>query len=185
MISQFCEESKPERIVLIHVENSWNTKSFHVLLRMDLMACNQNNVHFYKRKGLAHHLLSLFQDRSQRASEINGCPPLNLLMVRRQLSWYSRYICHWGCIGKFIDFINGKHGCIFTFFETIAFSCNQCALKQLWFCNIRTDCLTSGDGLKASEYGIIVECTTCTTILPSSDVSDTLITLKRAFLITE
>jgi len=27
MISQFCEESKPERIVLIHVKNSWNTYS--------------------------------------------------------------------------------------------------------------------------------------------------------------
>ena len=65
MISQFCEESKPERIVLIHIENSWNTNRSTFCFGSDLMACNQNNVHFYKRKGLAHHsLFSLFQDRA-------------------------------------------------------------------------------------------------------------------------
>ena len=66
--------------------------------------------------------------------------------------------CHGGLKLQIIDLVNGKHGCLLAF---IMVSGDQRSAKSTHDTgNVRADCFTAGDALKASKYRIIIEGTT-------------------------
>ena len=85
--------------------------------------------------------------------------------------------CHGGRELQMIDLVDGEHGGLYTVLITL--TGDQCSTESTHDTgDIRADCFTSGNLFETAKNGIVVERTACTTMcLPSSEASETLITL--------
>ena len=160
LIFQLCKEGEPERIVLKHIQDSRDTY-FTADSLIGIKRCVTEDFFVFIIKQVRDiFFIFLFSDTTLTAVTADILTTTGETVDSQTAAvGTSLTVCHAGGVFQIIDFVDGEHGCIFAIFET--FSCDQSGTESTHdTCNVRADRFTVGDFFKASQYRIVIECTT-------------------------
>ena len=160
LIFQFSKECIPERIVLKHVQHTWDTNLSSGCLVRRKRFVGKDPLIFIVKKVRDMILVLLFSKAAFAAVSADVFTSAGEFVDgQTAVVGTSAAVCHGGSVLQAVDLIDGKHGSFFTFL--IAFPCDQgCTEGTHDSCDIRADSLAVGNFLKTSKNRIIVESTT-------------------------
>ena len=159
-VSELCEKCIPERIVFIHIKNSWNTYSTSCSLFFWKRLIVKESVELIIEKVRELFFVLLFTKSTFTSVTCNKLSAarefIDCKMTAVSTSFTSCKLCF---ICKRVNLIYRKHRWLW--YTVISFSCNKGSAKSTHnTCDIRSDCLNACNLLKTSKNCVVVECTT-------------------------
>ena len=160
LVFQLCEEGIPERVILKHIQNTWDTN-----LSTGSLICGKRfigkNPFIFVIEKVRDMILVLFLSKSALTAVSADVFTAAGEFVDGQTTVVgtSAAVCHGGGVLEAVDLIDGKHGGFFTLL--IALPCDQSSTEGTHDPgDIRADGLAVGNLLKAAENCVIIEGTT-------------------------
>ena len=160
LVFQLCKEGIPERVILKHVQNTWDTN-----LSTGSLICGKRfigkNPFIFVIEKVWDMILVLFLSKSALTAVSTDVFTAAGEFVDGQTTVVgtSAAVCHGGGVLEAIDLIDGKHGGFFTLL--IAFPCDQSGTEGTHdSSDIRADSLTVGNFLETAENRVVIEGTT-------------------------
>ena len=171
LIFQLRKEGEPERIVLIHVQDTRNTdlSSGGFISRQRFVIENTMQLIFIK----VWNIIFIFFFADTALTTVTGyvlSAAGKLVNGQTTVVCAALTLCHTCGKGKFVDLVDGKHRCFrlfgikcsgsfcFLFMETLF--CDQGSSESTHdTCNVRSDSFTACNDLKTSKNRIIIKST--------------------------
>ena len=183
-VFQLREEGEPERVVLVHVQNSRNT-DLSALCLVCLQRCvtEEEFILIFKKVRDLFFILFLAQTALAAVSADELTAAGEAIDGQTAVVSAAFTFCHRGGELKLVDLLDGEHRGFGTFH--IALSCDEGGSEGSHDTgDIRTDGLAAGDLLKTSENCVVVEGTALDNDVawPSSDGVGNLDDLKQSVL---
>ena len=160
LIFQLRKEGEPERIVLEHIQDSRDTY-FTADSLIGIKRCVTEDFFVFVIKQVRDIFFILLLSDTTFATVTADILAAAGETVDGQTAAVgtSLTVCHAGRVFQIVDLVDGEHRGIFAILKTL--SCDQgCTERTHDTCDIRADRFTVGDLFKASQYRIVIECTT-------------------------
>ena len=156
---QCFEKCCPERIVFVNVQDSWHTEGSAGCFFFAQRLIVKDTVQFIFKQVRDLFFVFLFTDTF--FTSVSG----NVLTVSGEfVDGEQAVVGTSATAGKFclkfqiVDLADRQHGCLLAFVTVTGDQCGTESTHDTG--DIRTDRLTAGNGLKASQYSVVVEGTT-------------------------
>ena len=160
LIFQLRKEGEPERIVLEHIQDSRDTY-FTADSLIGIKRCVTEDFFVFVIKQVRDiFFIFLLSDTTFTAVTADILAAAGETVDGQTAAVGTSFtVCHAGRVFQIVDLVDGEHRGIFAILKTL--SCDQgCTERTHDTCDIRADRFTVGDLFKASQYRIVIECTT-------------------------
>ena len=158
-VTKLCKECKPERIILIHVENTWYTDNTSRCISLFKWFIISEYAFIFIFKEIWNMVFVLFKPQTffTAVSRYKFTITRKFVYSEQTVIYTSLTSCHWCFETKFVYLIKWEHCALLT---GVSVLCDKSSTKSTHdTCNIRSYCFTARYALKTSENCVIVKCT--------------------------